>query len=442
MSARLRIAFKTFGCRANSVDTDVLFLEAKKRGYHLVNETDIADAYVINTCTVTDQADREARRQINRFKRRNPNALIGVVGCYAQVAKDELLRISAADFVVGTGDKIRILDLIDRGGDLQRDQVQANTGFLVEEFRGSRNARANIKIQDGCNFKCSFCIIPQARGKSRSLPLDVVLKQINDAYEQGFNEIILTGIHLAHYGWDQETNLLELLKATLKKDRGPRIRLSTLDPFEIPDDLISMLGNEERLCPHFHIALQSGSDRILAGMRRIYKAEKFIGVTQRIAKQKWDTFIGVDVIVGFPGEGDAEFQRTVSCLQKSPWAKLHVFPFSERRATVAERLEGKIDRAEIDNRARKLLELSTRRYLAFLENNIGTERDVLLEQRSSKRTNVWLGHTENYLPTFSEWGEGAGKTILRARISAVENDRVWASPVVAPDMGFVTSPKP
>jgi len=426
----MKIAFKTFGCKANSVDTDTLYLEAKRRGYEIVSEDEWADTYVINSCTVTSHADRDARVQVNKYKRQNPKALVGVIGCYAQVAKSELLAIPEVDFVLGTADKLSILDHLSQslaGQSPERDQVKPTSGFLPETFRGSRYSRASIKIQDGCNFSCAFCIIPQARGRSRSLGPDLILKQIDDAYAQGFEEIILTGIHLAHYGWDINTSLNELLRGIFASPAGPRVRISTLDPFEFSDDLLDWLGTEKRLCPHFHIALQSGSDEILKRMRRIYRAQEFIDVTRKIHDRNPDTFVGVDIIVGFPGETEEAFQQTVSVLKNSFWSKLHVFSFSLRAGTRAQALDGHLHPSIITERSHRLRELSQQRYQEFLKSQIGKQKDVLLERPSSKHDGIWLGHTENYLPTYSRLKNGIPKQIISSRIAEAEGERVWTA---------------
>jgi len=426
----MRIAFKTFGCKANSVDTDFLQMEALRRGYDIVEDTLSADAYVINSCTVTSHADRDARAQASRFKRLNPEALVAVVGCYAQVAKEELLNLPEVDFVVGTAEKIRILDHFSRrweGGEVNKDQVLSTSGFLPEEFRGSRYARASVKIQDGCNFKCSFCIIPQARGRSRSLSSEAVLSQISEAARQGFGEIVLTGIHLAHYGWDLNSDLMKLLKEIFAQPGGPRIRLSTLDPFEVPDELVAWLGEEPRLCPHFHIALQSGDDSVLRRMRRIYKAHEFVDATTRLYRRDPNVFIGVDVIVGFPGESDAAFEQTVKCLEASPWTKLHVFPFSVRKGTQAETLDEKVPAAVIAERSRVLRELSHRRYFQFLNSQLGLTKEVILER--PERDGRWRGHTENYIPTLSVVPAGETKDRIRVRLESLEGERVVAEPL-------------
>ena len=422
----MKIAFKTYGCKANSVDTDALHGEALKRGFEVVGQDSVADAYVINSCTVTSAADRDARLEALHFKRQNPLALVAVVGCYAQVAKDELLALPEIDFVVGTANKHRVLDHFAEAFDSaewNRDRVEVPLGYLPEYFPGSRNSRAPVKVQDGCNFSCSFCIIPKARGRSRSLPVEKVLAQVDEAYRQGFQEIVLTGIHLAHYGWDLGTNLMTLL-AKIFERQGPRIRVSTLDPFEIPDEMIALLGREPRFCPHFHIALQSGSDKILSGMRRIYKAREFNDVTGKIQAHFPRTFIGLDVIVGFPGEGEIEFAETVSCLEQTFWTKLHVFPFSARKGTRAELLPEKVRAGAITERSARLREMSELRYSEFLASEVGTEHDVLLERPSHNQPGFWLGHTENYLPTLSKVSDGAEKKIIRSRAVETRGERL------------------
>ncbi len=423
----MRIAIKTFGCKANSTDSDALFLEAKKRGYEIVDETAPADAYVINTCTVTENADRDARHQAHRFKRQNQGGLVAMVGCYAQVAKDTLLQLPEVDFVVGTANKFKILDHFEKAFKnevISKDQVEPAKGFLPEQFPGSRYARATIKIQDGCNYRCSFCIIPEARGRSRSLKLEVIEQQVAQAYQEGFKEVVLTGIHLAHYGWDQNTDLVELMRRLLNK-QGPRIRLSSLDPFEIPNELLDLFQTHERFCPHFHIALQSGSDLILSRMRRIYQAKEFIEITKRINSLRADTFIGVDVIVGFPGEGEKEFQETLDCLEKSYWTKLHVFSFSARKGTVAATLDAQVPDNIIAERSEALRRLSDKQYFQFMESQIGKTKKTILERPSKKHPDVWLGHTENYLPTYTLLSTAQPKMEVSCEIIKVEGDKVW-----------------
>lgn len=426
----MKIAFKTFGCKANSVDTDYLVAEATGRGWEIVSEDSVADAYVINSCTVTHAADRDARSQVLRYKRRNPDAMVAVVGCYAQVAAKELLDIAQVDVVVGTANKAKVLEHFEekkRADDarFERFRVEQPKGYLPELFAGSRNARAPIKIQDGCNFKCAFCIIPDARGRSRSLPMETVLRQIDDAGAQGYREVVLTGIHLAHYGWDLGTDLMALLKAALAKPEGPRIRLSTLDPFEIPDELVAMIGREERLCPHFHIAIQSGSDRVLAKMRRIYKASEFEVVAEKIRRQCPDTFIGLDVIVGFPGESDKAFGETLAQLERTYWTKAHVFPFSAREGTAAATMTDEaVPAAAITERSAILRKLSDEKLAAFHRGQIGKTRPTVLERPATGLPGWWSGHTDNYVNVLVPGSDFASKELRSVALKSVKGEKM------------------
>lgn len=424
----MRIAFKTFGCRANSVDTDALWMAALRRGYEVVSETESADAYIINSCTVTAGADRDARSHVRRFKRLNPDAWVAVIGCYGQVAKEELLRLTGVDAVLGTADKHRVLDLVGRREAAAIDAVSPTAGFLPETFLGSRRARAALKVQDGCNYRCSFCIIPTARGRSRSLPLEKVLEQAREAYRQGFREIVLTGIHLAHYGWDRGTDLVGLLRALLSEE-GPRIRLSTLDPFEIPDELVSLFRDEERLCPYLHIALQSGSDEVLRRMRRLYRAAEFEDATSRLVAASPRIFLGVDVIVGFPGETEEAFGETLRLLERSAWTKLHVFPYSERAGTAAVELDAKVSRDAAASRSDTLLALSEARSDAFLREQLGRSAGLLLEKRC--RDGRWMGHTEHYVPAIlDEMGDNRReREIVPCRLAGRLGPRLIAQPL-------------
>lgn len=426
------MAFKTFGCKSNSVDTDILRAEAMRRGFKVVGEAEAADIYVINSCTVTGSADRDARNQVRRFKRQNPKAMIGVIGCYSQVSKDELLSLPDVDFVVGTADKLSLFEHLcgpRERGEFVRDGVQAPTGFLIEEFLGSRRARAAIKIQDGCGLKCSFCIVPAARGPNRSLPIQTILSQVRKAQDLGFQEVVLTGIHVGHYGRDIRASLTELLNRLLEDETGPRIRLSTLDSNEISDEILSFLASR-RLCPHFHIALQSGSNQILSKMHRTARAEDFMMITQAIRSRCERAFIGVDVMVGFPGETDADFEQTVRCLERSHWTKLHVFAFSPRRGTKAAMIDPAIPEAVIRERSARLRAWSDQRLMSFLNDHIGRSCEVLVERPSRKFPLQWLGHTENYLPTYSVIKEAThSRQILASRIEKVEANRVWTVPL-------------
>jgi threonylcarbamoyladenosine tRNA methylthiotransferase MtaB len=252
-----------------------------------------------------------------------------------------------------------------------------------------------------------------------------VIKQIEEAYEAGFREVVLTGIHLAHYGWDLGTDLMQLLKSIFQRKEIPRIRLSTLDPFEIPDELLELMKSEPRLCPHFHIAIQSGDDGVLKGMRRIYKASEFSDVSRKIESIPRDVFIGLDVIVGFPGEDKTAFETTEKLLRDTYWSKLHVFPFSARKGTRAETLPNPVSQSEKNSRSLQLRKLSDERYASFMSSQIGKTKEVIWERPLPNSVGIWTGHTENYLPVLAQ-GDFINKKTAPVRLTALKGNRLSA----------------
>lgn len=413
----MKIAFKTFGCRANSLDTDILYQEALRRGFEIVGDESLPDAYIVNSCTVTEEADKEAKTYLSQAKRKNPKSVGAIIGCYAQVAHEQLKELPYIDFIYGTANKLKVLDGI-ADAHTPKLNVERASGFLPKEFLGSRKARASVKIQDGCNFKCSYCIIPEARGRSRSLNEVEIIAQAEAARDQGFQEIVLTGIHLAHYGWDKNTNLLQLLEKLIAIDNGPRIRLSSLDPFEISEELIELVTQHPKLCPYFHIALQSGSDSILKKMRRFYKAEEFETVTQKIALKNSNCFVGVDVIVGFPGETEREFAETVACLERSYWTKLHVFPFSIRKNTPAEKLDGQVEKKEKEARSLRLRTWSDEKQTGFLRVQLGSRQALIAEKEIAP--GVWQGHTANFVQAILRENQICRKQQYQVELTGLE----------------------
>ena len=404
----MRLGVMTFGCKANFSDTDHVSAFAETLGFQVVAPDTVADAYLLNSCSVTENAQRDIGRCVRKAKRLNPNAVIGVMGCFGQVAAEKVRAISGVDCVAGTSYRHELVaELKTRLSHQSTLPALVPTptalplpkpiGYFGEKFYGSQHARPTIKIQDGCNFKCTFCQIPFARGRSRSMPMDHVVQQVHQAEDLGYAEVILTGIHLAHYGWDLGTDLVSLVQHVLNSTQAIRLRLSTLDPFEISDELLQVFRAEKRLCPHLHIALQSGSQRILSAMRRFYGPEDFVRSTQQLVATRPGFFIGVDVIVGFPGETAEDFQETVTCLEASPWAKLHVFSFSSRPNTVAAALPNPVSSQKKAERSKYLRGLSDNRYRKFLQTQAGKRLEIVLESPLAD-SNSWMGHSENYLP--------------------------------------------
>lgn len=401
----VRVGLSTLGCKVNQCDTAALARDLQSANFQLVPFNAIADVYIINTCSVTAFADFQARQLVRRALRVNPRARIVVTGCYAQTQAAALAGIEGITFVVGNDQKRRIADLI-AGPAPDTPGVMVGNIFLEKEIlaapatRLSGRTRAFFKIQDGCNAFCSYCIVPFARGQSRSLPLPGVLRGVQDFIGQDCREIVLTGIHLGDYGHDLQppTDLARMLEQLLAQNPAIRFRLSSIEPNEISDDLIRLFGRHENLCPHLHIPLQSGDDDILQRMKRQYDTVFYRDLVEKVAGRVADAAIGIDVMVGFPGEGDREFDHTRQLLESLPVAYLHVFPYSERPGTAARALEPKVPEKIKKERAAILRELGARKRETFARRFLGKTLPVLIEQTRDKKTGLAKGFSHNYLP--------------------------------------------
>jgi threonylcarbamoyladenosine tRNA methylthiotransferase MtaB len=408
-SNKEKVALTTLGCKVNQYESAALAEDLRKKGFSLVSFRSPADIYIINTCTVTAFSDFQARQLIRRAKRSNPQAKIIVTGCYAQVAAADIAVLNGVNLVVGNNQKHTIPALLQKGvinskGTLSDDIFQQNSfcEILLDKMPG--RTRAFLKIQDGCNSFCSYCIVPFARGKSRSLPPEKVLKAVNIFALNDYREIVLTGIHLGTYGYDLNppTNLTSILRQIMNGRKNVRFRLSSIEPREITDELLHLLNKEDILCPHLHIPLQSGDDKILQLMKRDYDSYFYRMLIEKISIVLSDLAIGVDVMVGFPGEGDAEFNNTFKLLQDLPVAYLHVFPYSERPGTTAQKLYPKVPEKTKKERASILRNLSSKKREEFSLRFLGKKLDVLVEKGKDKRTGLMKGFSNNYLPVLLE----------------------------------------
>lgn len=401
----LKVGLTTLGCKVNQCDSAALAENLQSAGFSLVPFGAFADAYIINTCTVTAFADFQARQLIRRALRKNPLARVLVTGCYAQTEPRTLAGIEGVAHVVGNDQKHKIAELL----------RHPNTGLpriLANDIRRQRHfpsapaskltgrTRAFFKIQDGCDAFCSYCIVPFARGPSRSLPLSGVLDGARNFIAQGFREIVLTGIHLGDYGRDlkPETSLACALENLLSQNPTARFRLSSIEPNEISDELLALPGHYRNLCPHLHIPLQSGDDDILKSMKRRYNTAFYRDLLDRVTRTWADVTIGIDVLVGFPGEGEKEFRHTVELLEKLPAAYLHVFPYSERPGTASVELQPKVPATVKKERAAALRALGTKKRETFAKRFLGKILPVLVEQARDKATGLARGFSHNYLP--------------------------------------------
>jgi len=393
------VSFVTLGCKVNQYDTAVLMNKLPRSRYKTVPFTEKADVYVIDTCTVTHKADAEARNYIYRAKRANPDGVVVVTGCYAQVSSEELKGVNGVDYVVGNSDKFTSLLKVIREGEQQPEpQVFRSDIFKerkksfespdIENFPG--RTRAFLKVQDGCNYACSFCIIPHARGRSRSLGVPEILNRMEKLSLAGYKEIVLTGIHIASYGRDIGTSFFELIKQIDEAKIVGRVRLTSLDPADFNAEFIEFVASSDTICPQFHVALQSGDPDVLKRMRRRYEPERFLELTELIRETIPEAAIGSDIMVGFPGETEEEFRNTYSIARESPLTYFHVFPYSKRKMTSAALMPAQVRPKVTKNRSKMLRELGSKKKSEFVRSFIGKTFPVLVETHSK-------GTTPNYI---------------------------------------------
>ena len=418
------ISIVTLGCKVNQYDTAVILNQLPKSKYQRVPFSDKADVYVIDTCTVTHKADAEARNYINRAKRANPNGVVVVTGCYAQVSPQELKEVHGVDYVIGNSHKFSSLLKIIREGKRQEEPKVFISDIFKEKKKGFESpdieifpgrTRAFLKVQDGCNYACTFCIIPRARGRSRSLEIAEILNRMEKLAHSGYKEIVLTGVHIASYGREIGTNFFELLREIEKEKIVNRVRLTSLDPADTELDIIDFIADSKTICPQFHIALQSGDQDVLKRMRRRYGPEKFLDLTNKIRERMPDAAIGSDIMVGFPAETEEEFLNTYEIARDSALTYFHVFPYSKRKMTPAAVMPEQIHPSEIKDRSKRLRELGSKKKTEFFKQFIGRTFPVLIE-RGSK------GTTPNYIPVrFDTDAFNIGDEVL-VRINDVVNE--------------------
>jgi len=400
----MRVAITTLGCKINQYDSAVIQSRLEPE-HSMVPFEATAECYIINTCTVTDRADWEARQLVRRARRRNPQAKILVTGCYAQVNPDDVARVPGVDYVVGLN---RLDDLIrfiaaDRpsAAQIAVSDVKRERGVPVIGTRAlPGHTRAFLKIQEGCNYSCTYCIIPAARGLSRSVEPREVMEQVKQLAGAGYKEIVLTGIHLGGYGQDlrPKIDLTELVEMIGASGLISRLRLSSLDPRELPDRLIDRLGSSHVLCPHLHVCAQAGVDETLTRMRRNYDTGYYRDLLARVRERLPEAALGSDIIVGFPGESEQQFESSLEYFASLPLTYFHVFPYSTRRGTRAASLADQVPVQVKKERARRMRDLGVQKKHAFCSSFLGRRLAVLIEEKMDPKTGTRRGFTRNYLP--------------------------------------------
>lgn len=425
-----RVAFGTLGCKVNQTETEAMKVLFRERGYRVVGFDQGADVYVINTCTVTGSADRKSRQMIRRASRQAPNAIIAVVGCLPQVAADKMEKLPQVDVIIGTTERARIVDLVEKAQQTgqqvrQVEQVNKRKDFEQLPLDYSSRTRAFLKIQDGCNQYCSYCIIPYARGPVRSSPLEQVVAAASELVARGYKEIVLAGIHLGLYGSDfrPPVDLAKPLELLEKIPGLERIRISSLDPAQVTPTILELVAASAKICPHLHIPLQSGSSRILRRMNRPYTSDEYRKLVAKIHRIIPNIGLTTDVMVGFPGETEEDFAKTVQMVEQAAFSRLHVFSYSPRPGTPAARFSDQVPGRVKAERSRYLISLGQRLAQDFHEQYLGQELPVLVEEEDTRQ--LWVGYSDNYIRVRFHGSGRLLNKIVPVRITAAAEDEVF-----------------
>ena len=423
-----KVAFYTLGCKVNQYETEAMLELFEKEGYEKAETEDYADVYVINTCTVTHMSDRKSRQYIRRMKKKNPDAIIAVVGCYSQVSPEEILSIDEVNLVMGTNDRKKIVEEVKKIDASRKvstvDDIMKVKAFEeIEINKTNGKTRAFLKIQDGCDRYCSYCIIPYARGRVRSRDLESIVKEVENLASNGYKEVVLTGIHVASYGKDiKETDikLLDVIKQINDIEGIERIRLSSVEPILFTDEFVEAVSTMDKVCPHYHLSLQSGCDETLKRMKRRYTTEEYKTIVDRLRAAIPNVSITTDVIVGFPGETNEEFDKTYEFLKDIELTHMHVFKYSPRKGTPAATMENQVDPSTKHDRSEKLLQLNEENFKKFGQKMLDKEFNVLFEQKVGD--NKYEGLTENYVKVIVESDNDISEQILKVKIKDVKNE--------------------
>ena len=423
-----KVAFYTLGCKVNQYETEAMLELFEKEGYEKAETEDYADVYVINTCTVTHMSDRKSRQYIRRMKKKNPDAIIAVVGCYSQVSPEEILSIDEVNLVMGTNDRKKIVEEVKKIDASRKvstvDDIMKVKAFEeIEINKTNGKTRAFMKIQDGCDRYCSYCIIPYARGRVRSRDLESIVKEVENLASNGYKEVVLTGIHVASYGKDikdSDIKLLDVIKQINDIEGIERIRLSSVEPILFTDEFVEAVSTMDKVCPHYHLSLQSGCDETLKRMKRRYTTEEYKAIVDRLRAAIPNVSITTDVIVGFPGETNEEFDKTYEFLKDIELTHMHVFKYSPRKGTPAATMENQVDPSTKHDRSEKLLQLNEENFNKFGQKMLDKEFNVLFEQKVGD--NKYEGLTENYVKVIVESDNDISEQILKVKIKDVKNE--------------------
>jgi len=430
---KTRVYLESLGCRLNEAELEDWARRFARRGWRVTTDPRAADLVVVNTCAVTTTAARKSRQLIRRTHRHNPAARLVVSGCYASLGSDEAAAIDGVDMVVGNADKDRLVEMVHAHMRLPvMPQMAAEPGAAALFARG--RSRAFVKIQDGCRYRCTFCVVTTARGEERSRPVAGIIDDVNSLCEQGVQEVVLTGVHVGGFGGDTGSSLYALIRSILAETGLPRLRLASVEPWDLPDNFFSLFDNP-RLMPHMHLPLQSGTDTVLRRMARRCKTGDYAQLVQQAREQVPGFGLTTDVIVGFPGESDAEWRAGLDFIEQTGFSHIHIFNYSARPGTKAAGLPGQVDPAVRRQRSRELHQLAARLRHQALQEQVGRTADVLWEKLDGAQT--CNGYTPNYLRVQRRAGDDAGcaNTVERVLLTGLgrDGDRLSGVPAAGPD---------
>ena len=424
-----RAAFYTLGCKVNQYETEAMIESFENAGYETVEYTEYADVYIINTCTVTNMGDRKSRQIIRRALELNPDAFVAVVGCYSQIAPNEVLKIPGVSLVVGTNERNRIVELAEYAMEKEEKLNLVNDIMEVREFEEmsiknyKSRTRAFLKIQEGCDQYCTYCIIPYARGHIRSRKPESIITEVRELAESGFKELVLTGIHVASYGKDLgDTSLIEIIEKVHQVDGIERIRMSSVDPNVMTDEFIGRLKKLPKICRHFHLSLQSGCDETLKRMNRKYTTEEYKRVVGKLREVFADVALTTDLIVGFPGETEEEFLKTAEFIEEISFSAMHVFKYSPREGTPASKYKNQVKPQEKDARSKLITSIARKNEEKFKNGFIGQRLKVLYEQPIDEKDSLYEGLTDNYIRVVSESQSDIKGKIIETILTELKED--------------------
>ncbi|WP_058485399.1 tRNA (N(6)-L-threonylcarbamoyladenosine(37)-C(2))-methylthiotransferase MtaB [Defluviitalea phaphyphila] len=425
-----KVAFYTLGCKVNQYETEAMIELFENDNYEVVSFDEYADVYVINTCTVTNLGDKKSRQMIRRAKKINPDSIIAVVGCYVQTAPKEVEAIEGVNIIIGTDNRSRIIELIHEYEKKHKKINIVNDIMNVKQFEElgvnklEGKTRAYLKIQEGCNQYCSYCIIPYARGPIRSRKPENIVKEVKTLVDNGFKEIVLTGIHIASYGkdLDEDINLLKIIKMVHTIDGLKRIRLSSIEPSIITEEFVKEIKILPKICPHFHLSLQSGCDATLKRMNRKYNSTQYRKSVELLKQNIPNVAITTDIIVGFPGETEEEFNQSYKFVKEIGFSQIHVFKYSPRKGTPAAKMSNQIASNIKDERSHKMITLGEKMQREFLLKQLGKNLEVLFENKVENKQNFYEGYSTNYLKVLAFSEENIENKILKVNIKKLDEN--------------------